>query len=59
MPKMRLKKTYGDGEAGCHSVEVVGMVTHSHDLRNDSVICPLHPENLSKLLQVLRGSLSD
>lgn len=52
-------KTYRNGKAGGHSVKVVGVLAHSHDLRDDGLASPLHPEDLRKLLQVVRGGLSD
>lgn len=51
--------TYRNGKTGGHAVEVVGMLTHGHDLWYNCVIRPLNTENLGQLLQVLSGCFSD
>lgn len=52
-------KTYRDGKAGSHSVQVVGVVAHSHNLGDDGLACPLHAKYFSQFLQVVRSSLTD
>ena len=35
------------------------MLSHCHDLGDDSIICPLYTEDLCELLQILGGGLTD
>lgn len=53
------ESNYRDSEAGCHPVQVVGVVTHSHNLGDDSLAGPLNTENLSKLLQVVSSRFTN
>jgi hypothetical protein len=50
--------TYGNGKACGHSVKVVWVLTHSHDLGNDGISCPVNPKDFGKFLQVLCSSFS-
>ena len=50
---------YRDGKAGCHPVQIVGVVAHGHDLGDDGLTSPVHAKHLSQLLQVVRRSLAD
>lgn len=52
-------QTYRDGEAGSHSVQVVRVVAHGHNLGDDGLACPLHAKYFSQFLQVVRSSLAD
>ena len=51
--------TYGDGEAGCHSVEVVRVLTHSSDLWNYRAIGPVNAEYFCQFLEILGSCFSD
>lgn len=51
--------THGDREASCHSVEVVRVLSHGHNLRDYGTLSPVNPKYLRKLSQILRGGLSD
>lgn len=53
------KKTYRNGKAGGHSVQVVGVAAHSHYLGNDLLTCPLYAKHLRQLLQVVCSSLAN
>lgn len=44
---------YRNSEAGGHSIEVIGMLAHGHDLRYDGVVGPLNTKHLGEFLQVL------
>lgn len=59
VPGWRQDETHRDGETGSHSVEVIRMLTHSHDLRDDRFAGPLDTEYFRKLLQILRCSFSN
>lgn len=51
-------KAYRDRKASRHSVKVVGMLAHGHDLRDDSFAGPLYAKYFSELFEVLSGCLS-
>lgn len=51
--------TYRDGKASGHSVQVVGVASHSHDLGNYLLARPLHPKDFRQLFQVMSGSLTN
>jgi hypothetical protein len=51
--------SYRNSEAGCHSVQVVGVVAHGHYLGNDCLAGPLHSEYFRQLLKVVSSSLSN
>lgn len=55
----KLKSTHGDCKAGCHSVEVVGVLSHGHDLGNNRALSPFDSENLCQLSQVGGSSLTN
>src|SRR5277367_1370273 len=46
------KETYRDCKAGGHPVEIVRVLSHRHDFRNDSVVRPLYTKHLCKFFQV-------
>lgn len=50
--------TYGDGEASGHSIEIVWMLTHGRDFRNDRFASPFDAEDHGQLLKVLSGRFS-
>jgi hypothetical protein len=52
-------RAYRNREASRHSVQVVRVVAHVRDLRDDGPVGPLDAEDLGKLLQVLGGRLAD
>lgn len=54
-----IQYTHGDREASCHSVKVVRVLSHGHNLRDYRTLSPVNPKYLRELSQVLRGSLSD
>ena len=49
----RINKTYRNGEAGRHAVQIVRMLTHCHDFGYDRLIRPLNAKDFCELLQVL------
>ena len=51
--------THRDGEAGGHSVEVVGVGAHCHDLWQYRLAGPFDTKDLCELLEIVRRSLSD
>lgn len=56
---VRRQESYRDGKAGSHSVEVVWVLAHGHDLGNDGFICPVNAKYFRELLEILRGCFSD
>lgn len=54
-----LESTHGDCKAGCHSVEVVGVLSHGHDLGNNRALGPFDSENLGQLSQVGGSGLTN
>jgi len=50
---------YRNGKARGHPVKVVGVVAHSHNLRDDSLTGPLNTKDLSKLLQVVSSRFTN
>jgi hypothetical protein len=50
---------YRDCKASRHSVKIIGVLSHSHDLGNNGFICPFHSKDFCELLEVLRSCLSD
>jgi hypothetical protein len=50
---------YSNRSASRHAVKVVGLVAHSHNLRDDGLSRPVDTEDLSQLLQVLGSGLAD
>lgn len=50
---------YGDRLDSCHPVQIVGMLSHTDDLRNDLNLRPLDSECLCKLLEVDDSRLPD
>ena len=52
-------RTYGNGETGGHSVEVIGMFGHGRDFRHDRVARPVHAEDFGEFLEVLRAGLAN
>lgn len=51
--------TYRDGKAGRHSVQVVGMVAHGHDLGDDGLTGPLHAKYFCQFAQVVSSCFTD
>ena len=52
-------EAYRNGKAGSHSVEIVWVLPHSHDLGNDGLIGPVNAKYFSELLEILGGCFSD
>ena len=46
---------YRDGEAGSHSIEVIGVFAHYDDLWNNGVARPPDSEDFSQLFQIFRS----
>lgn len=51
--------THGDSKDGSHSVEVVCMSPHLHNLRQDRSLCPIHSKHIRQLLQIDRRRFSN
>src|ERR1700712_4164436 len=56
---IKLWKTYCDSKTCRHSVKVIWMSTHSHDLRDNCFICPVNAENFCELFEVLGRCVTD
>lgn len=54
-----MKRTYRNGKAGSHPVQVVGVASHSHNLGDNLLTCPLYAKHLCQLLQVVCGRLAN
>ncbi len=52
-------RRYRDSKTSGHAVQVIRMLAHRHDFRDNGLICPLDSENLCQFLQVLGGSFSN
>lgn len=59
VPAKHTMSTYSDGKAGGHSVEVVRMCPHCHDLWNDGFISPLDTKDFSELFKVMCCSFTN
>lgn len=51
--------THGDRENGRHPVQIIGVLAHLHDLRQDRPLGPVDPENVGQLFQVDCSRFSD
>ena len=51
--------TYRNSKASGHPVQVIGVLAHRRHVRNDRLLGPLDPENLSKFLEIESRSFSD
>lgn len=51
--------THIDAEETGHSMQIVGITRHVHNLWDDSLLGPLHSKLLYQLLQVQRGRLTN